>query len=498
MNKIPLAILFFGIFQAALAIQLKELGRISERNGLEGAEISTYVADEKMLVVASGDEEVYLVSLADPSKPQIVDTVRFAEDVPSVSSFGNLVAAVEVNAKRSRPGLVHFFRLEKRSLVKLRSLSTGVGPDMVAFSPDGKSLLVACEGEVDEDTWEDPAGSIGLVDLSDGISSATSHILTFDAFDSLALASAGVRLFGPGSYLQNIEPEYIAFSPDGKLAFATLQENNAVAKIDVEKKKIVEVFGLGAVDHSLPGNEFDYRTDRRISLENAPVRGLLEPDGIAAFVHGGKLYFATADEGESRELSTYTDETTAARLWKSNRLSKEVFTKELVKSLGELPIDAENPCDGKEPCVYLNTFGGRSMSLFDGNTGKRVWNSGSAIEKISAEKYPELFNRNSKKEKVKADARSKKKGPEPENVTVGSVGKENFAFVGVERSGGIAVFSLKNPEKPQMAGYFAKKEDRGPEGVLFISAENSPLPGTPLLVVCYEYGKTLVVYRIFY
>ena len=108
------------------------------------------------------------------------------------------------------------------------------------------------------------------------------------------------------------------------------------------------------------------------------------------------------------------------------------------------------------------------------------------------------LSRNSKKEKVKADARSKKKGPEPENVTVGSVGKENFAFVGVERSGGIAVFSLKNPEKPQMAGYFAKKEDRGPEGVLFISAENSPLPGTPLLVVCYEYGKTLVVYRIFY
>ncbi len=491
-------LLFLGAISFSFALELREVGRLDKSDGLPGAEIVAYVPGQKILVVASGDEELSVVSLSDPAKPQVLDILTFRGEVPSVAAYRDLVAVAETNIPKTSPGFVHLYRVQDKKLARIRSFSTGAHPDMVAFAPDGKTILVACEGEIDEDTHEDPEGSIGLVDLSEGVERATAQELTFAAFDSLSLASSGVRLGGPGSYLQNLEPEYIAFSPDGNLAFVALQENNAIAKIDVRKKTVEKIWGLGSVDHSVKGNGFDYRDDGKISIEQAPIRGELQPDGIAAFESGGKLYLLSADEGASRDLSFYSDETRADLLLKAGILDGSVFTETLVRRLGPLPIDAENPCDGNEPCRYLNTFGGRSMSLFDGETGRRLWNSGEVLEKTIAERYPTLFNWNAKKKKVKADVRSKKKGPEPENVTVGKIRGKLFAFLGLERSSGIATFSLENPEKPRLVDYMANAKDRGPEGILLIPAEESPLSGEPLLVVGYEYSKSLVVYRFFY
>lgn len=496
--KIVRYILLLGAVASSLAFELREVSRLEESDGLPGAEISAYSPEQKILVVASGDEELSVVSLSDPSKPRIEKILHFQGDVPSVDVYRNLVAVVETNIPKTSPGFLHLFKIQNRDLVKLRTFSVGAQPDMVAFSPDGKTILVACEGSIDEESLEDPEGSVGLVDLSKGVEQATAQTLTFGAFDSLSLASSGVRLGGPGSYLQNLEPEYVAFSPDGNFAFVSLQENNAVAKIDVRKKAIEKIWGLGSVDHSAKGSGFDYRDDGKISIEQAPVRGELQPDGIAVFEKDGKLYLLSADEGASRDFSFYSDETRADLLLKTGLLDKSVFTESLVRKLGPLLIDAENPCDGNEPCRYLNTFGGRSMSLFDGETGKRIWNSGDAIENALAKNAPALFNWNSKKKKVKADVRSKKKGPEPENVVVGKIRGELFAFLGLERSSGIVTFSLKNPEKPQLVNIFSNAKDRGPEGILFIPAEESPLSGEPLLVVGYEYSKSLIVYRIFY
>lgn len=489
-------ILFLGTI--AFSFELREMGRLDKSGGLPGAEIAVYVPEQKILVVASGDEELSVVSLKNPAKPQVLNVLTFRMEVPSVAAYRNLVAVVETNIPKTAPGFLHLFEIQNRDLVKLRTFSVGAQPDMVAFSPDGKTVLVACEGEFDEETHEDPEGSVGLVDLSEGVERATAQELTFGMFDSLSLASSGVRLGGPGGYLQNLEPEYIAFSPDGKFAFVSLQENNAMAKIDVRKKTVEKIWGLGSVDHSLKGNGFDYQDDGKILIEQVPVRGELQPDGIAVFEKSGKLYVLSADEGASRDFSSYTDETRADLLLRTGILERSVFTESLVRKLGPLPIDAENPCDGNEPCRYLNTFGGRSMSLFDGKTGKRLWNSGEAIERISAERAPALFNWNSKKKKVKADVRSKKKGPEPENVAVGKIRGELFAFLGLERSSGIATFSLENPEMPRLMDYMASAKDRGPEGILFVPADESPIPGEPLLVVGYEYSESLVVYRIIY
>lgn len=477
------------------AAGLEEIGRLDTKDGILGAEIVAYAPEEKILLVASGEKSLTVVSLENASAPKILEMLKFRGDVPSVSVSGNFVAVIEMNVPASGPGFVHLYEIQNQKLNLKRSFRTGAHPDMLAFSPDGKSILVACEGEADK--AGDPVGTIGWVELRAGLESADPHELDFAKFDSTSLAKSGVRLGGPGNYLQNIEPEYVAICPDGKTAFATLQENNAVAKIDVEHGTIENVFGLGSVDHALPGNEFDFRDDGRISLEHAPVRGELQPDGIACFEKNGKTYFLTADEGADRDFENYSDVTSAKTLRAQGKLDREIFSDSLVQGLGRLPIDAVNPCDGNEPCRYLNTFGGRSMSLFSSD-GVRIWNSGSALEKILSEKYPELFNRNAKKKKIKPDARSDKKGPEPEGVTVGETSNGTFAFLGMERASGIAVFDLKNPEKPQLLDYFVNAQDRGPEGILFIRAGDSPQPGFPLLVVGYEYSRSLVIYRINY
>lgn len=494
--------LFFCAFlfsSTIWALGLEPVGRLTKAEGLLGAEISTYIASQKMLVTTSGENTVSLISMENPSKPQILEVLRFRGEIPCVSAQGELLAVAEMNMPETSPGMVHLYKVQDRKVSLLKTFTVGAHPDMVAFSPDGKTLLVANEGEPDYDSKVDPEGSISHIDLSKGVEKAVLRELTFGGFDSLSLSNAGVRLTGPGSYLQNIEPEYIAYSPDGKWAFATLQENNAVAKIDVKNARITDIFPLGTVDHSQKGNEFDYRKNKKIELENAPIRGYLQPDGIQTFELDGKLYFVTADEGAKRDDDPATsDVTTALALKTQGRLNESVFTAEWIQKLGNLPIDAQNPCDGQEPCRYLNTFGGRSISLFDAETGKRVWNSGNSLEKFVAKTHPEFFNWNSKKGKLKMDARSDKLGPEPENLAIGKTPSGLYAFVAMERASGIAVFDLKDPQKPQILDFFANFEDRGPEGILFIPAEKSPEKGEIFLVVGYEYSTTLTLYRVKY
>ena len=76
----------------------------------------------------------------------------------------------------------------------------------------------------------DPEGSLSYVDLSGGDASALTQgnvtQINFNAFESqrATLATEGVRMFGPNANLsQDLEPEYIAVSPDGTHAMVVLQ-----------------------------------------------------------------------------------------------------------------------------------------------------------------------------------------------------------------------------------------------------------------------------------
>jgi hypothetical protein len=93
------------------------------------------------------------------------------------------------------------------------------------------------------------------------------------------------------------------------------------------------------------------------------------------------------------------------------------------------------------------------------------------------------------------------KGPEPENIVVGQVGKEYFAFIGLERSSGIMMYQITNPAKPKFVQYIRNTSDAtttgdiSPEGLKFISAADSPT-GVPLLMVGYEVTGSLAVFQI--
>jgi hypothetical protein len=137
--------------------------------------------------------------------------------------------------------------------------------------------------------------------------------------------------------------------------------------------------------------------------------------------------------------------------------------------------------------------------------GALVWDSGEALEILTAEAYPDYFN--SSNDGTELDDRSDNKGPEPEALTVGVIDGVPYAFVGLERIGGVMVYDLTDPTAPAFVTYAnnrnfeadpetAEALDLGPEGVLFIPAADTPDGVTNLLVVANEISGTTTVFAI--
>ncbi len=468
---------------------LEELGRLNLSEA-GGAEIAAYLSSAKKLLIAAGSEE-----LSNPAMPQLAGKKKFAGPVASVAVHGNLVAVPVMGNPSTAAGKIELFRWSD-SLALIRSYPICAGADMVTFTPDGKMILAACEGMAEAGI--DPPGEIALVDIAAGADQASVSILGFQGIDSAKAVSSGVRLSGPGSFIQQLEPEYITVDPSGKWAWVSLQENNALARLDLKKKKVDTLLPLGALDRSLPGNGLDYQNDGLIQIKNAPLLGLRQPDGIAALQKKNRYFVFTANEGAAREIDGWKDETKIEKIMAGKKLDPQIFSDSVIQSLKKVTLSRVEGCDTNSLglCRAFYTFGTRSMSVFDGMSGKLLFDSSDQIERMLAERLPEKFNRNGKKEKGKTDSRSKDKGAEPENVTLGNTRGEDYAFLGLERMGGIVVFNVSNPEKPLLIDYFLNEQDRGPEGILFISEKESPQAGTALLIVCYEYSKTLAVYRV--
>ncbi|MBX9712883.1 MAG: alkaline phosphatase, partial [Pseudomonadaceae bacterium] len=152
----------------------------------------------------------------------------------------------------------------------------------------------------------------------------------------------------------------------------------------------------------------------------------------------------------------------------------------------------------------IYAFGARSFTIWNSDL-KPVYDSGSDFERISAARLPALFNSNHKDNSP--DGRSDDKGPEPEGVTVSELWGKPYAFVGLERLSAVMVYDLSQPKAPRFVELVSNRNaaakppaaaagDLGPEGVMVIAAERSPLPGVPLLVVGNEVSGTTTLYRI--
>ena len=332
----------------------------------------------------------------------------------------------------------------------------------------------------------DPQGTVSIIDVTKGYENLKAQNVTFEAFDSAEkraeLVKKQVILKKGSNPSVDLEPEYVVVSEDSKFAYVALQENNAIAKIDLTTNEAISVDGLGFKDFSAPGNELDLRKDKEVKLQNEDVFGIYMPDGAATYSANGKNYIVIANEGDAREWGE--EDTEAFHL---NEKEVEVDGNEIVFFD---TTDYEGFEDGKD---YI--FGARSFAIVDAETMEVVFDSGSDFERITAEQFPEYFNTTN--DAVKLDNRSGKKGPEPEDVKVGKIGDQVFAFIGLERIGGIAMYNITDPTKAKFVDYINTRDfsediagDVSPEGLSFVGGEK------PMLLVGHEVSGTVTVFDL--
>jgi DNA-binding beta-propeller fold protein YncE len=501
------------------------LRRIGGYDGLAvgAAEITAYDPGSRRLFVVNGaNGTVDVLDLSRPEAPGLVHTISVAEfgaGVNSVAVHNGLVALAIEASPKTDPGVVALYRAKDLQL--LETIAVGALPDMLTFTPDGRHLLVANEGEPNSyglPDSTDPEGSISVIKLRrHGRSKVeTAHFRAYNGRED-ELRAKGIRIYGPGaSAAQDFEPEYITVSPDGRTAYVTLQENNAIAIVDIDRAKVVAVKPLGYKDHNVAGAGLDASDEDggadtnsgspALKIAPQPVRGLYLPDAIASYRVKGRTYLVTANEGDARADWPGFNEETRVRAHCSAGLDPTVFGADAAKllfdsNLGRLRITATpNGGDaGKNAageCKALYAFGARSFTIWTDDV-ELVYDSGDGFEQRTTALPNVPFNASN--DNATFDARSPNKGPEPEGVVIGQFGRRIFAFVGLERVGGVMVYDITDPKAPSFATYLNTRNglegDRGPEGLFLIDAADSP-NRRPLLVVGHETSGTTAVYEI--
>jgi DNA-binding beta-propeller fold protein YncE len=467
----------------------------------QGAEILAFDAANRRIWVVGTDAEA-----ASPLGRSGIDILDFEGNlhssidlqspllggVNSVAIANGRAAVAITAATKTNPGLVRFF--DTTTLASLADVTVGANPDSLTWTPDGSRVLVANEGEpgaYNIGPAGDPVGSVSIIDTSSfGVGTAG-----FAGFDAATLRAAGVRIFGPNvSVAQDMEPEYIAISADGTTAVATLQENNAVAVIDIASSTVTSIKALGLKDHSLPGNGLDV-SDRdgagsnplNGNIRNWNVKGMYLPDAIASFAQDGQQFYVTANEGDARaDWPGFNEEIRVGAANIDPLLHAELVAahgadyKTNNDKLNRLTVSLTGDTDGDGDLDQLLAFGGRSFSILDA-AGNLVFDSGDQLEQIVKARFPALWD----------DGRSDNKGPEPESVVVGQLGATTLMFLGLERSNAVMVWDLSDRDNVTFIDMLFTAGDISPEGLGFFTDD-----GRGYLAVANEVSGTTSLYSV--
>ena len=441
-----------------------------------------------------------------PSRIRRVDLSAWGAGPNSVDVKDGLVAIAVEAAPKTAPGAVVFL---DRDGDHIAHVAVGALPDMLAFTPQRDYLVVANEGEPNSYAQADsvdPEGTVSIIDVADHDGRGWKpnvRTVGFAAFNAGgARASelpAAVRLNGPGaSVAQDLEPEYVAFAKDGGTGYVTLQENNAVAVVDLQRARIIKIRPLGTKDHNVAGFGLDASDrDGVISIRPWPVRGMFMPDAIARFSVRGDSYLITGNEGDGRDYTGFTDEAPVSAL---TLAIPGADILQLRTNLGRLTVSNTDGLDAAGSYEALYAFGARSATIWNASTGVRVWDSGDMFEQVTAAAAPLAFNVSNSNNTF--DNRSDNKGPEPEGVTTGTIRGRTYAFVGLERIGGFIVLDVTNPTAPTFVQWANNRvytgpavgPDSGPEIVRFVTADESP-NDRPTVIVANEVSGTVTLYE---
>jgi DNA-binding beta-propeller fold protein YncE len=503
-----------------------------------GAEIVSYdPASKRAFVVNAFSGKIDVLDMNDPTKPTLlfsIDVSDLGADANSVAVQNGIVAIAVQASIKTDPGFVAFYDTDGN---RKTFLQAGALPDAVTFSPDGRYVLVSNEGEPNDDYSIDPEGSVTIIDLSGGLDSikqSKARTANFRAFNGREdeLRAKGIRIFGPNaSAAQDFEPEWTDVTSDSKTAYVCLQENNAIAVIDIATATVTDVFPLGFKDWSekgkWAGRGFDASDkDDGINIRNWPVYGIFQPDTIKIYEVNGQTYIIGANEGDSRVYQGWSEEARVGDLNLDPNSFPDAATLQKDENLGRLQVTTTlgvcndfNPsafgASAKKDGVYdsLYAYGGRSMAIWRVSPKgmELVFDTGSQMEETIAAQFPKYFNADHQARPDQLDRRSPSKGPEPEGLAIGEVDERTYVFVGLERIGGVMVYDITNPESTELLQYIntrdfsiaedpdadQTKTDLGAEGLYFVPSSESPDANKrPLLLVGNEVSGTTSVFAI--
>lgn len=465
-------------------------------------------ASQRLFTTSAVAGYLDIIDFSNPTNPSVINSVNINPygGVTSVAVKNGIVAVASPNADETLNGSVLFFDTNG---VFLNQVTVGALPDMITFSPDGTKVMTANEGQPNVDYSIDPEGSVSIIDISGGIASLSQSNVTtllFTAYNAqeATLIASGIRKLKLTSTLsQDFEPEYITISSDSQKAWVTLQENNAIAEINLTNNTISDIWALGTKDISLPGNGFDVSDNNgQVLIANWPIQAYFIPDGVASYTVGGTTYLVTANEGDEKEYGAFTERVAVGSgsylLDAANFPNASVLKQN--HNLGRFrATNLNGNTDADAEFETIHCVGTRSFSIFNTTTKQIVFDSGDDFERYTAANLPTLFNADHEENTPKG--RSRAKGPEPEGVTIAQIATETFAFVSLERVGGVMVYNITDPNNPIFVDYknsrstSAYSGDHGPEGITYIAPANSPT-GLGYVLVANEISGTITIYEV--
>ncbi len=399
------------------------------------------------------------------------------------------------------------------SLTLLDVITLGVQPDMICYA-DANTILSANEGEPRKgyEGEVDPAGGVSIINIKER--SCTN--VGFDAFDSPAkrqqLLAHGVLLKKGALPSLDLEPEYITVT--GNKAYIALQEANAIAVLNISQKRMENIYGLGFTDYGRVKVDLGAKDKTYAPRNFAGVYGVRMPDAIDSYQVGGSTYIVTANEGDGREWGDYENEKKVDLKDGDISPAGHIKPSQFTGKLGKITLLNPKKVDGLDAKKdYL--FGSRSFSIFrvTGSGLQLVFDSGSQFEEVVAKSLAHAIPQSG--DKLGLDDRSGKKGPEPESVVLGKIDGKTYAFIALERAGGIMVYDVSRPQAARFVNYFNTRDfknismkndedgddiaitggDISPEGLSFVSAEESRT-GKPMLLVANELSGTVIAIEL--
>lgn len=388
------------------------------------AENAAYDHQNQILYVVGGTSRLlHMIDISDPFNPTLVHNHQFSssDGIPlDVAVCGTEVAvALASPIKDVYEGHVYFFKtfIPGSSFEYASKITVGSHPHMLTYDGSCAELLVANSGRPGKDAsnvFLDPEGTVITISRSSA-GNAVERFTDFNAFNTrtdIRLVSENVpRTTWPikdkvPTVASDVEPQYIAVTPDNKEAYVVLQKNSAIARMSIRTGQLTNIY-------SLPSKDWTDKVmdpsdlDGGIHLRQFPFKSTLQPSVAKVIGVGSSQYLITANEGMTTSFTnslhgfTWSDNGRASTLKSGSKfdplyIQNDTFYEYLGTNskAGRTTVSSIDGYDLRLAKITVpHHFGGRGFSIFKTNNfGQPVYDSGDTMEKAVAMFMPNVFN----------------------------------------------------------------------------------------------------------